>query len=99
MIATAGPRPRRSSFRDLATDLAKRTRPPKAADMPRDLLLFEALHLAWQAECLPPRCRPSLDRLVQQLLLGEGRRVRDRASVAAMNRYLRFRIHALSRDN
>jgi hypothetical protein len=64
-----------------------------------DLPLFEALHLAWQAECLPPCCRPSLDRLVQRLLLDEGRLTRDRESVAAMNHYLRFRIQALSRGN
>lgn len=67
--------------------------------MTQDAALFESLHLAWQTECLPRRCRPSLDRLVQKLLLDEGRGGRTPAGVAAMTRHLRSRLRALSRDN
>ena len=61
-------------------------------------VVFEALHLAWQAECLPPACRPSLDRLVQEVLLGDRGR-QSAAGAGAMNRYLRFRLRALSCGN
>ena len=75
----------------------------ESSDMPGptvtcESVVFEALHLAWQAECLPPACRPSLDRLVQEVLCEDHAR-RGSAGAGAMNRYLRFRLRALSCDN
>lgn len=72
--------------------------------MPRDLTSVtpsasEVLHLAWQAECLPPSCRPSLDRLVQTLLLTDRAASGSAAGVRAMSRHLRSRLTALSRGN